>query len=512
MGRWQVGAVAALWLVMAPVVADEQLDAQLMEAVYEHKSTEVERLLAAGASIESTGYSGSTPLVWAAMEKDLPTLNLLLAKGANPNAMNALGQTPLIMAAANPQVAELLIAGGANLSLADRNGVTPLMHAASEGSEVVVKLLLEKGADAKGVDGRGNGLLYYALLAGKKKAAPIYQLLAAAGAPTNQVAEDGRTLLMQAVADGHKAIARELLMAGADPWVQDKAGKGVLDYAVGGLGTDLPLLKLLIGHRPPQAALDRALLSAVRADNVEGLLWLYAHGADVSVQHAGQPLLVAAVASNSWVAARELLRLGRSADEPSERGETALAAAVANERLELARLLLRYGADPDLAGEQGLAPLALAVDRGSLELAALLVAAGASTNVTIYDVPLKTVAKEQENKELQALLKKKKAKDRAQWGLLPLEGKGIDKQLVGHWQDGDGEVDLTLTKDGSYQRTITLFGPPTIDRGRWTAQSGDLVLSPEGRPVRYRFPLMGVQPDTFSVVGGVGPLSYRRAK
>ncbi len=79
--------------------------------------------------------------------------DLLLARGADVNARSrstrfARENTPLHAAAANRQVAvaELLIARGADVNARDGSGFTPLALAANNKNDLMVVILLEKGA------------------------------------------------------------------------------------------------------------------------------------------------------------------------------------------------------------------------------------------------------------------------------------------------------------------------------------------------------------------------------
>ena len=85
----------------------------------------LDRLLAAGAAVDTRSSRGTTPLHRAAATGDPAAVRFLLSRGANPAAF-------------------------------DQEGVTPLMEAANSGSAEAVRALLGAGADpaARDTDGR----------------------------------------------------------------------------------------------------------------------------------------------------------------------------------------------------------------------------------------------------------------------------------------------------------------------------------------------------------------------
>ncbi|MDA8576048.1 ankyrin repeat domain-containing protein, partial [Candidatus Marinamargulisbacteria bacterium] len=87
------------------------------------------------------------------------------------------------------------------------NGSTALMIAAQKGHEEIVKLLLEKGADANLAQNNGCTALMLAAGVGNNN---IVELLLEKGADANLAHNNGWTALMIAAQDGYKNIV-ELL-------------------------------------------------------------------------------------------------------------------------------------------------------------------------------------------------------------------------------------------------------------------------------------------------------------
>ena len=101
----------------------------------------------------SYSHDGWTPLHLASFFGRKDVASVLLAHGADVNALSrstrfAKENTPLHAAAANRQVAlaELLLAHGADVNAKDGSGYTPLALAASGKNDLLVVILLEKGA------------------------------------------------------------------------------------------------------------------------------------------------------------------------------------------------------------------------------------------------------------------------------------------------------------------------------------------------------------------------------
>jgi ankyrin repeat protein/predicted DsbA family dithiol-disulfide isomerase len=122
----------------------------LIVALQQSNAPLVEMLINHGASVTATDAWGRTPLLVAAQLKNTAAIRLLLEKQSDVNAANKNDITPLIAAAqtGNPEALTLLLAAGAAPDRADNLGWTALMWAAYRNDRAIVKMLVDKGADA----------------------------------------------------------------------------------------------------------------------------------------------------------------------------------------------------------------------------------------------------------------------------------------------------------------------------------------------------------------------------
>jgi uncharacterized protein len=313
-------------------------------------------------SCATVAAGAEVSLVDAVKAIDKATVRTLLADRVDVNAPQPDGTTALHWAANrdDSELVDLLVRAGANVKAANRYGVTPLWLACMNGNAGSVELLLKAGADANTVSAEGETVLMTAARTGKVDAVNV---LLRYGADVN--AKEGwhkQTALMWAAAEGHSAVIRALVEAGADLRVRSAAG-------------------------------FTALLFAAREGQIGAVQALLAAGADMNE-------------------ALPVLRRGReTATTPgvkpgeSEIGLNAFLLAAANAHYELAAWLLDRGADPNAAPQgwtalhqvswvrkTGIAGSNNPPPQGSgtmdgLEFAKKLVAKGANVNARVTKQP-----------------------------------------------------------------------------------------------------------------------------
>jgi ankyrin repeat protein len=249
----------------------------LLFATREGDLETVKALLEAGADINQTSEYGWTALLVATHDRFYRLGLFLLERGADPNLANEGGWTPLYIATDNrnieggdyptrkPDMDHLdyikrLLAARANPNLRMRSstetrtvfthqwlleeGATPFLRAAQSGDVVLMKLLLEHGADpsistsgnvtplmvASGI-GWVEGVTYEW---SPQANLDTVKLLLELGADVNaQDALDGRTALMGAAHKGRNEVIQLLVQHGADLAITDMGSRDSIHALAG---------------------------------------------------------------------------------------------------------------------------------------------------------------------------------------------------------------------------------------------------------------------------------------
>jgi ankyrin repeat protein len=248
-------------------------------------------LVEAGADVNVTDPAGISALLSAIINGHYDVAGFLLEKGTDPDLADTDGRTALFAAVdmntmpvsnvpmpkvignrlTSLDLIDRLLSRGANVNVQltsqqayrsklDRGtdtvlttGTTPLMRAAKAADVRAVRLLLEKGADAKLSTRTGTTPLMIAAGLGTKEedttgrsktesdAIETMTLLLEAGLDINATDTTGRTALHGAALQGYDQVVRFLAERGATLDMKDKRGFTPLDVAMGlagGVGFD----------------------------------------------------------------------------------------------------------------------------------------------------------------------------------------------------------------------------------------------------------------------------------
>lgn len=339
--------------------ASPTLNVEVADAAERKAFDEVQRLVTAGADVNGPQADGMTALHWAVLHDDVSLARWLVTHQANPN-------------------------------LATRYQITPLYLACANGSDTMVTLLLEAGADLQAKAAGDESLLMTAARTGRT--GPVRSLLARK-LPTDEPDARGQTALMWAAAEGHLEVVSELLAAGADPQQSVRSG----------------FTPLLFAAREGKTAVVQRLLQAdLRTPGETTRLYLKRH----ALRDGTGPLLLA-IENGHFETARELLAAGadpndqatgyaplhamtwvrkpiRGDGDPPPIGSGKLTS------LDMVRLLVEHGATLDARqrrGESGRGrftstgstPFLLAARASDLSLMKLLVELGADAQATNVD-------------------------------------------------------------------------------------------------------------------------------
>ena len=248
-------------------------------------------LAAAGADVNATDEDGITPLISAIINGHYDVAGVLLQTEADPNIADRTGRTPLYAAVdfhsmpvdnrpapkeldnelTSLDVIKALLSRGANVNAQlktqqpyraklDRGddtmlttGATPFLRAAKAGDVAAMRLLLEKGADAKLATRAGiNPLMAAAGLGSKEEdttgrhktqsdAIEAIRLCLDNGVDINAADSSERTAMYGAALQGSDQVVQFLADNGAKLDTKDGRGRTPLDAALGlagGLGFD----------------------------------------------------------------------------------------------------------------------------------------------------------------------------------------------------------------------------------------------------------------------------------
>jgi ankyrin repeat protein len=226
----------------------------LLLAIRDGDHARVQKLLRAGADVNTRDFDGTTALMHSVIESDVTMMKLLLDSGAEVNAKNTLGSTALMYAAVNLEKARLLLDRGADLNVRGKSGATPMSVAVTTfGSTPVLKLLMAKGAEPEnrlmvGVAQKGDleairYLLSIGVSPGGADSATVFaaitarcdacvRLLVDKGAPVKGARLAGGGVLNETAKRAMPELSQFLLDHGASLDARDREGFTLLMQAV----------------------------------------------------------------------------------------------------------------------------------------------------------------------------------------------------------------------------------------------------------------------------------------
>jgi hypothetical protein len=308
------------------------------------------------------GNAADRALIAAIRIGDAATVTRLLAEGANPNAVNA----------------------------DDARRPTALMLAARGASLEIIKALLARKADVRGIDAVGTNALMQAAEVGHTAAV---QELLGAGAVVNASNKFDDTALITAAKFGHTEAARLLLAAGADlaaekrqvidlVWLKNLLGLDEATQLYSSGATDGATREEVADGRV--VVKSSAFVVALIHNRIETARFLLERGSPFSFMgnRSGAEALKFAARRGHLSLVESLLALKVNVNDPGRNGRTALAEAARFGHESIVKALLAKGAKVEARDAGGLTALLVAARAGHVPSITTLLGAGANVEAT----------------------------------------------------------------------------------------------------------------------------------
>jgi uncharacterized protein len=295
---------------------------------------------------------GTTALHWAAYNDDLALAKLLIGAKAKPDARTRLRQlTPLHMAAETGDAALIgaLLQAGAQVDALNESGTTPLMIASASGSAAAVATLLAHGADVNAREKtNGDTALFFAA---SHDRAEVIRLLLNKGADAKIKTPVSKLERVTVGPDGELLDNRKTAKDG-DKTGQPAAGQSAQP------ARSAPEAKGAEEAKTPAAKPDDKVKDAYGFSAADRKKRVFG-----ATHFGGLTALLVAARDGQIHAVKALLDAGGDLNQTSDTDHaTPLILAVISGHYDLAKVLLERGADPRLATTDGATALYAVID------------------------------------------------------------------------------------------------------------------------------------------------------
>lgn len=162
----QIRIICSVIMFMVEITHAEPLDANQSVPLEEYYFSAartgdivlLEEFIRAGIPVDHATTKGYTPLILAAYNGHLETVEWLIEQGANPCTQDNKGNTALMGAIFKGEflIAKRLIQTNCKPDQKNHAGQTPLMFASLFAQQGLIKALKDRGADANLQDAMGN--------------------------------------------------------------------------------------------------------------------------------------------------------------------------------------------------------------------------------------------------------------------------------------------------------------------------------------------------------------------
>jgi ankyrin repeat protein len=265
-----------------PLFYDNALNYNLIIASSRGYISEIDRLIALGADVNTETQTGVTPLIFAVLNNREDAVNALLKYNPVLDKVTSSYETPLLIAVKNNnlEISEILIQAGADVDFPDRNGATPLHYASINGYLELTDLLLYYNASIDQKSDDGITPLLAAIMAGY---ANVTDLLIQNGANMEARNNKGYTPFIMASVNGDTLIMDLLFRHGVDIYAANNDHYNALDLSISSNQPEAVRYLLRIGNKwspSPENAVDpyvvatkyrrREMVSLLRENKVPG--------------------------------------------------------------------------------------------------------------------------------------------------------------------------------------------------------------------------------------------------
>ena len=298
----------------------------------------------------------STALMIACCNDNTRLVKLLLDNNANPDIQNKRKYTALMYGGGNSEIVNMLIDRNVDVNLCNVYNENALHWACILGNACVVKLLLR----VKKFD---------------------QELL-------NMKQKKGRTPLYMASLFGHIEVVDQLLLAQADPDVQDNSG-GTALYVASQEGHMQIVHKLLQSQADPNIrAFNGAipLYIASQEAHIQIVDHLLEAKSNPNIQnYDGRTPLFIGSQNGHYKVVASLLKEGANPNIQASDGSTPLSIASQNGHFRVVQILLHAQADPNIKNCDGRTPLHISSQEGHLEIVKQLLKTPSNPNIQDND-------------------------------------------------------------------------------------------------------------------------------
>ncbi|KAN0114628.1 Ankyrin repeat-containing domain protein [Hyaloscypha variabilis] len=307
-----------------------------------------------GAGIHAKDNAGRTPLlvsIWSCVPE---AVQHLLDHGANIEDSLTSGITAIFFAAWDKEKSPtipILIKAGAKLDVRDCEGFQPHHRAAFRGNDKALEFLLDAGVDMESRVESEQRMETLLILGTQAESELVVRLLLERGANVNETGYNGRTALHEAAEQGSLAICSLLVAKGAD------ISATTLDlelpiHLAAKAGKD-EVIRLLLEYGSPLDPRNSygctPLHIATWKRHLEVSVQLLDSGADIEAKGSqGQTAVYFASESGSTDIVRHLVNSGANLICQCTDGETPLEVAVKNSHYDVVKVLMEAIPDTDL--------------------------------------------------------------------------------------------------------------------------------------------------------------------